>query len=76
MRDNWGGMNTPGMRKLIEAFGGQKAVAELVGVKQSAVSMALVRGQFPHRWRMKLYREATARNIEFEPALLGLEAAQ
>jgi methyl coenzyme M reductase subunit C-like uncharacterized protein (methanogenesis marker protein 7) len=69
-------MNTPGMRNLIDAFGGQKAVAELVGVKQAAVSMALIRGHFPHRWRMTLYREATARNIDFDPALLGLEAAQ
>jgi hypothetical protein len=64
------------MRDLIKSFGGQKAVADLVGVKQSAVSMALIRGNIPHRWRMKLYSEATARSIKFDPALLGLESAQ
>ena len=63
------------MRGLFDAFGGMQAVADLVGVKQSAVYMALHRGSIPYRWRMTLYREAEARGIAYDPALLGLRAA-
>jgi len=64
------------IRGLFESLGGMRAIADLVGVKQTAVYMAMQRGSIPHRWRMPLYQAATSRSIKFDPALLGLEAAQ
>lgn len=64
------------MRDLFKALGGAQAVADLVKVSPGAVYMALNRGSIPHRWRIPLYKELTARNVQFDPALLGLEAAQ
>lgn len=64
------------IRGLFEALGGLQSVADMAGVSLTAVYMVLHRGSIPHRWRMTLYREATSRKISYDPALLGMQAAQ
>ena len=63
------------IRNFFDALGGMQSVADLVGVKQTAVYMAVNRGSIPHRWRMTLFQEAKARKVKFNPEILGLNAA-
>ena len=67
-------MQADTIRDLFNALGGVKAVADMVGVRPTAVYMAMHRGSIPHRWRMTIFGEAKARSIQFNPALLGVAA--
>lgn len=60
---------------LIDMFGGTTAVANMFGVGQSAVSNVRARGRIPHRWRLRLLREAEKRGLKLDPRLLETEAA-
>jgi hypothetical protein len=60
------------MDDLIDELGGAEAVARLMNVTPGAVAVARHRGAFPHRWRVLLFQEATARRVAVKPELLGM----
>lgn len=58
--------------QVIAELGGPSEVAKLVGVSLPAVSNVKSRGSFPYRWRIPIMQEAQRRNLQIDPALLGL----
>lgn len=63
------------MRGFFDALGGMQAVADLVGVKPTAVYMAVNRGSIPHRWRLTLWQKAKSMKVPVDPSILGVDAA-
>jgi hypothetical protein len=57
-----------GSRQVIEKFGGQSALAALIGKRQSTVSYWAKTGVIPARWQGILLDLATSRGIELTPA--------
>lgn len=52
---------------------GRKAIAEAVGVGETAVSNAVVRGKFPPSWFLVLSEMSKERGVECPPALFGMK---
>ncbi len=54
------------IKEIISKFGGQAALANLVGVNQSAVAYWVKRGSIPPKWHMSLLGLAKERTISLE----------
>jgi len=54
--------------KVIERFGGQSALARLLGKKQSTVQYWASTGNIPHHWHGRLLTLAREKGINFTPA--------
>lgn len=54
--------------EVIDALGGNKAVAEMFGVGVSAVSNWRSWNKFPPRLHLRVLRECEARGLDFDPA--------
>lgn len=63
------------VKDAVEAFGGNRATAEIFGVGEPAVCNWKAAGRFPARLHYRVSREAEARSIKVAPALLGEDAA-
>lgn len=53
-----------GAKTVVEKFGGQTALAKLLGVRQSAIAYWVKKGEVPKRWHAKLLELAAAVDIE------------
>jgi hypothetical protein len=58
------------VRKIVDKFGGQSALAELVGVKQSAVAYWVKKGAIPSKWHSKILRLANDNGVLIAPSEL------
>lgn len=54
---------------------GRKVIAKAVGVGDTAVSNAVVRGKFPPSWFIAISNMAAAKGIECPPDLFGMKTA-
>lgn len=54
------------VRKLVELFGGQTALAGLVGINQSAVAYWVKKGAVPSKWHSRILELAIDRGIRLE----------
>ena len=59
-------MNTA--EKIIDKFGGQTALAELIQKRQSTVGYWAKSGMIPSKWHRQLLLIARANNIELSPS--------
>lgn len=60
---------------VIETLGGTSAVADLAGVRLSAVSNWKARGRIPSEKFLKLSTALLAKGVQAAPELFGFEAA-
>ena len=51
------------VRKIVDKFGGQTALAELVGVKQSAIAYWVKKGGIPSKWHSKIMSLANENGV-------------
>ena len=58
------------IRKIVDKFGGQTALAELVGVKQSAVAYWVKKGVIPSKWHSKIMSLANDNGVLIDPSEL------
>jgi hypothetical protein len=58
--------------ELVEEFGGDTALAELLGITQSAVAHWKIRGQIAAGWHLRLLAELQRRGFTVEPSVFGL----
>lgn len=61
-----GGMKT--LPEVIALLGGNKGVAEIFGVRSSAVSNWRAAGRFPERLHLQVDRLCKERGIDYDPA--------
>lgn len=57
-----------GAKKVIEKFGGQTALARLLGINQSAISYWVKKGVIPAKWHSQLLDIADQNDVHLEPA--------
>lgn len=63
--------------ELIEALGGDTAVASELGISQPAVANWKVRGEIPGGWHMRLFARVTARGMTMDTcSVFGLPEAE
>jgi hypothetical protein len=60
------------IEELIEALGGDTAVAGMFGISQPAVANWKARGQIATGWHMRLYAEVRRMGLSINPAVFGL----
>lgn len=53
---------------------GRKSIAAAVGVRETAVSNAVVRGQFPPAWFVAVSGLAAAKDVECPPQAFGMRS--
>lgn len=58
------------VRKIVDKFGGQSALAELVGVKQSAIAYWVKKGAIPSKWHSKIVSLANDNGVLIDPSEL------
>ena len=58
------------VRKIVDKFGGQTALAELVGVKQSAIAYWVKKGSIPSKWHSKIMSLANDNGVLIDPSEL------
>lgn len=58
------------IRKIVDKFGGQTALAELVGVKQSAIAYWVKKGVIPSKWHSKIMSLANDNGVLIDPSEL------
>lgn len=51
------------VRKIVDKFGGQSALAELVGLKQSAIAYWVKKGNIPSKWHSKIMSLANDQGV-------------
>lgn len=56
---------------LVEAFGGDSAVANWLGITQPAVANWKARNQIPPGWYFKLFARARREGLSIDPVILG-----
>lgn len=54
------------VRKLVESFGGQTALAGLVGINQSAVAYWVKKGAIPSKWHSRILELAIDKGVRLE----------
>lgn len=57
---------------LVDEFGGDTAMAEFLGITQSAVAQWKVRGQIASGWHLRLLAELKRRGCIVDPSVFGL----
>ena len=63
------------VRKIVDKFGGQSALAELVGVKQSAIAYWVKKGNIPSKWHSKIMSLANDQGVLLDAFELVMCAA-
>ena len=63
------------IRKIVDKFGGQSALAELVGVKQSAIAYWVKKGNIPSKWHPKIMSLASDQGVLLDASELVVSAA-
>lgn len=58
--------------ELIDFLGGNTALAEMLGIDQSAVSQWKIRRQIGSGWHLRLLSEVRARGADVHPSVFGL----
>lgn len=56
-----------GAKTVVDKFGGQTAVAALIGIKQSGVSYWVKQGTVPAKWHEVLLEKASELGIDLKP---------
>ncbi len=57
---------------LVDALGGPSAVADWLGISQSAVSNWIMRDEIPPGWHLRLYLKSEELGWRVDPRLFGL----
>lgn len=62
------------VRKIVDKFGGQTALAELVGVKQSAIAYWVKKGGIPSKWHSKIMSLANENGVLIDASELAMSS--
>lgn len=62
------------VRKIVDKFGGQTALAELVGVKQSAIAYWVKKGSIPSKWHSKIMSLANDNGVLLDASELSMSS--